>query len=140
MSIGKLLIVKHDFSWTCQVNGLRVPASCSAFSSIPSIPSLHDFYTLLSNFFKSSFCPGNKDDRFVEFWHCKKAKFLSINKDVVAFPDTSDPLVTTVRHSSCDVLVEKEMRCSICQSYRTRLRLMLVSFRKSKKLLSKTNS
>lgn len=140
MSIGKLLIVKDDFSWTCQVNGLCVPASCSAFSSIPAILSLDDFYSLLSIFFNSSVCPGNKDDRFVEFCHCKKGKFLSIKKDVIAFLDTSDPLVTTVRHSSCDVLVQKESRCSICKSYRTRLRSMLASFRKSKKLLSKTNS
>lgn len=65
--------------------------------------------TLFKHFFNSSVCPGNKDDRSVEFCHCKKGKFLSIKKDIFAFPDTSDPLVTTVRHSSCHVLVQKEV-------------------------------
>ena len=98
------------------MNSLIVPVSCSAFSTIPAILSINDFSSLLNILFNSTICPGNKDNRFVEFCCNKKGKFLSIKKDD-SLLDASDPSFTTVRHTSCDVLVEKEKRCSICNHY-----------------------
>ena len=137
--IARLLIVRNDKSWMCKINGLLVPGSCSALSSIPDTLSIDDFSNLLTILFDYSVCPGNNDDHFVEFCLSRKGQFLSVKKDVVAFVDKAGHSVPTIRHRSCDILVKNGKRCAVCHRYRTHLRSMLASFKKCKKISGSTN-
>ena len=139
VAVTRLLIVKSDYSWICQINGLAVPSSCSSLTSVPDILTIDDFSVLLTFVANNSVCPGNGDSRFVEFCELKKGNLLSVTKTVVAFLDKSGPSVT-VRHTSCHILVMNGKRCSVCTKYRSRLRSMVSSYEKCKKPLSKTSS
>ena len=48
VAVTRLLIVKSDYSWICQINGLAVPSSCSSLTSVPDILTIDDFSVLLT--------------------------------------------------------------------------------------------
>lgn len=139
VSVSRLLIVREDYTWICKVNGLEVPKTCSIFSSLPKTLTLNDFTSLLTSLKSSSVCPGNPDSCFIELCNSRKGQFLSVKRTAVASLDKSNPSSLTIQHTSCHLLVPNGKRCCTCRNYRNCLRSMLSSFRKSNKMLSKTN-
>jgi hypothetical protein len=132
-------VVLADHTWVAFIDGLPVNDTCSALLHIPSVLTHDSFVELFTMLNCGHTCIGNGESKFVSMCEDKKGKFLSLKKEVVAFVhETGSSKV--VRHVSCELLVrQKNERCSLCKSYRVRLRAMHSSYSRQKLSNNKTN-
>jgi hypothetical protein len=131
IAIAKSLHITET-GWNAFVYGIKVPSTCPLIQNIPQILSLTSFTEVISVFQSCFECSGNTDDRFVQMCQLRKGQFLSVKKTIVAFLHSNSEGHATVRHVSCEILVNSEgVSCSVCKDYRNRLRAMHSSFIKS---------
>jgi hypothetical protein len=131
IQICRSLYIQENYAWIAYVSGIEVPSSCSLLQAIPEMLSIESFIQLVEVFKSSFICIGNPDDRFVELCEKKKGSFLSVKRSVVVFLHVTVGLGKTVLHVSCELLVnDSDTSCSVCHSYRNRLRAMHSCFQK----------
>ena len=85
------------------------------------INAIHAVYT----------CVGNFDDRFIDLARIRKGKFCSSNQQIIAYLDESfcyevndTTHSSTIRHSSCEILLADNEVCSHCAKFRNTLRAL----------------
>jgi hypothetical protein len=132
------LVIMKDHSWFAFVNGLLLPSTSPSLSKIPSILTVETLIDLVHILQSSPRCCGNSDARFVSLCERNKGKFYSLRKTLLAYIQTFDGS-STVRHVSCEVLVNKEGRCAVCSKYRNQLRALYSSSLRSNCNLPQTN-
>jgi hypothetical protein len=137
--IRKSLVVFADHTYVALVNGLPIKESCSLLDRF-SLISTHELLIELFTVLHSSYtCIGNGESTFVSMCEKRKGKFMSVKRDVIAFVHEADA-AKVVRHVSCELLVKEDnQRCSVCHTYRNRLRAMYSRFSKINPLSIKTN-
>ena len=140
LKITRSLVIKCNHSWVAYVNGLQLSHSCNALQGVPEILTTDAFLALLNKLEQCYACIGNPDDRFVELCNQRKGRFVSLKNEVTAVIQESEMAHQTIRHVSCQLLVEKEnARCDVCTKYRSALRAMVSSSQKSKLEATKAN-
>ena len=69
------LLLTHDLSWSVHIYGKKVPATCELLTDFPSlITSPTIISSLLNCIHHAAICPGNPDERFVNFTVCSSQK------------------------------------------------------------------
>ena len=129
MKVTHSLTIHKDLTWEVFVLGHRVCGAGSCLCHIPCHLSADSLSNLLRLLEKSTICPGNPDERFVELLSSRKGHRIESDSGTVrAYIDDGYDVwlngrvfSSTVRTASCTILTGGN-RCISCSQYRSHLR------------------
>ena len=123
--VTRSLVIDKAGEWQLHANGHLVDTSVvPLLASFPEVLPESDVLKLMSIVNELNTCVGNPELKFISLGKAKKnRRFLSVNKEVVAFLDSNavvtvdgETYLETVRCSKC-YLLTTEVRCPVCTSY-----------------------
>ena len=103
--------------------------SCCSLTSVPVVLTPDTLNKLLSHIDCLDVCAGHPDNNYVTMVVAKKGVLKSCDGNVAAALDDYAPVMLdgclyekTIRHSTCEVLIQNGGKCTSCKNYRAVLR------------------